>query len=324
MSFATESAGVPRHCALSIDDFAHFEHRYQLAHHFPDRDRRHPSKTQLVVEGRITEVQPLPGCQLVSSDLGIHQTYETHALDSAPRHLSVIVLLDGQAELALGGHHCHLGPGQGAMLTYSTRQHLSARHASQPRVRAVNITVLAEALDLDARLAPFRALMARGSGCRPISLTQGLLRSLDEWMNMPRGDDGETLLLEGLALQMLSQALRTPVAPQPDASSLTPRDHDLLARVRQHLETHPEAPHSLAALARLACMSPSALRDKYRRYYGRSIFDHLREHRLQLAMRLLREGLKVQEVAFRVGYRHSTNFATAFRHYHGVVPSEIR
>ncbi|WP_251978757.1 helix-turn-helix transcriptional regulator [Salinicola avicenniae] len=323
MSLATEPAGVSRHCALGIDDFTRFEHRYHLAHHFPERDRNPASMQQLVVEGRITEGQPLPGCHFVSSDLDIHQTYETHALDSAPPHLSIIVLLEGQAELKLGEHQCQLGAGQGALIAYAHRQRLSARHAARQRIRAVNITLMAEALGSDARLAPFRALMARRSECRRLSLTPGLMRSLDEWVETAHGSIGDSLMMEGLALQALSQATRQPVTA-PHAISTRSRDHEFLERVRHHLEVTPEMPHTLAELAKLACMSQSALRDKYRRHYGRSIFDHLREYRLQLALRLLQEGYKVQEVAFRVGYRHPTNFATAFRQHHGISPSAIR
>ncbi|WP_207233584.1 helix-turn-helix transcriptional regulator [Salinicola tamaricis] len=283
-----------------------------------------------MVEGRIAECQPWPGCQWVSSDIGIAQTYESHALPGAPAHLSIIVVLEGEAELALGVERCRLLAGQSALLDYDVPDDnvpndtpppsLSARHVAQPRVRAINLTLLKapqpQASHLSSHssppISPWLERLALGHGCRRLSLSDALLRSLEESLQWPAGAPGTELMTEGLALQMLGQALQhgggadsgEHRAPEP-AGALSPRDRTLLARVHAELERHPGRAHSLDALARIACMSPSALRRKYRCHYGRSLFDQLREFRLRLAHRLLREGLPVQEAA-----RHA---ATAMR-----------
>ncbi|WP_353981530.1 AraC family transcriptional regulator [Salinicola endophyticus] len=338
------AAGVAPHRALSVDDFAHFERRYHLAHRFPDFEAGRPGGSRCVVEGRIAECQPWPGCQWVSSDIGIAQTYESHALPGAPPHLSIIVVLEGEAELALGGERCRLLAGQSALLDYDVPDDpmredtvpdatppppLSARHVAQPRVRAINLTLLKT--PQAPHLSPWLARLALGNGCRRLSLSDALLRSLEESLHWPAGAPGTELMTEGLALQMLGQALQHGAGMDSGehraaeaAGALNPRDRALLARVHAELERYPGRAHSLDALARLACMSPSALRRKYRCRYGRSLFDQLREFRLRLAHRLLREGLPVQEAARHAGYRHATNFATAFRQFHGVSPSEVR
>ncbi len=343
------TAGVAPYRALSVDDFAHFERRYHLAHRFPDFEAGRPGGSRCVVEGRIAECQPWPGCQWVSSDIGIAQTYESHALPGAPAHLSIIVVLEGEAELALGVERCRLLAGQSALLDYDVPDDnvpndtpppsLSARHVAQPRVRAINLTLLKapqpQASHLSSHssppISPWLERLALGHGCRRLSLSDALLRSLEESLQWPAGAPGTELMTEGLALQMLGQALQhgggadsgEHRAPEP-AGALSPRDRTLLARVHAELERHPGRAHSLDALARIACMSPSALRRKYRCHYGRSLFDQLREFRLRLAHRLLREGLPVQEAARHAGYRHATNFATAFRQFHGVAPREVR
>ncbi|WP_110690064.1 helix-turn-helix domain-containing protein [Salinicola endophyticus] len=340
--------------ALSVDDFAHFERRYHIAHRFPDFETGRPGGSRCVVEGRIAEAQPWPGCQWVSSDIGIAQTYESHALPGAPAHLSIIVVLEGEAELAMGGERCRLLAGQSALLDYDVPDDtlpdytvpdallpspLSARHVAQPRVRAINLTLLkAPQAQASYRsphasppLSPWLERLALGHGCRRLSLSDALLRSLEESLQWPAGAPGTELMTQGLALQMLGQALQQSGggysvehgAVEP-ADALSARDRALLARVHAELERHPGRAHSLDALARLACMSPSALRRKYRCRYGRSLFAQLREFRLRLAHRLLREGLPVQEAARCAGYRHATNFATAFRQFHGVAPREVR
>ena len=52
------------------------------------------------------------------------------------------------------------------------------------------------------------------------------------------------------------------------------------------------------------------------------MFSWLRE-RLEVARQHLAQGWSVQQAAHFVGYRHATNFATAFRERYGVAPSEL-
>jgi AraC-like DNA-binding protein len=70
-------------------------------------------------------------------------------------------------------------------------------------------------------------------------------------------------------------------------------------------------------------MSPSTLRAKFRAAYQCSVFSWLRERRLEVAREQLARGCSVQQAAHCVGYRHATNFATAFRERYGVAPSEL-
>ncbi|RUA22587.1 AraC family transcriptional regulator [Billgrantia gudaonensis] len=67
-------------------------------------------------------------------------------------------------------------------------------------------------------------------------------------------------------------------------------------------------------------MSPSTLRDKFRRACS-IVFGYLQECRLSKARQLPRRGYSVQQTAHLCGYRHATNFATAFRRRFGYPPS---
>ncbi|WP_136069353.1 helix-turn-helix transcriptional regulator [Modicisalibacter radicis] len=323
-------ASAPRR--LTVADFTAYERRYHLSHRFPALAGGRPPGEQTVAEGRVDEYQPWQGFQLVGSDLAVHQTYETHARNDAPGHVSIIVLLEGCAEFSLdsmrGPERYRLHAGQGLLLTYERGQTLSARHIAQRRVRAVNLTIMQRALASDPRLTALARPCPdeNPGGLWPLVVPVGLSQSLDDWLTAPPDTASSALLAEGLALQMLALGVthHRPRAAPWQPAPLGERDRQLLARVHAHLEAHPGEAHSLAALARLACMSPSALRDKYRRAYGRSVFEHLREYRLTLAHRQLRAGHSVQQVAAQLGYRHATNFATAFRQRYGIAPSELR
>ncbi|MEP1582208.1 MAG: helix-turn-helix domain-containing protein [Marinobacter sp.] len=49
----------------------------------------------------------------------------------------------------------------------------------------------------------------------------------------------------------------------------------------------------------------------------------MRKCRLNLAWHYLEQGYSVQQAAHRSGYRHATNFATAFRRQFGVSPKTV-
>ncbi|SFH81855.1 helix-turn-helix transcriptional regulator [Modicisalibacter xianhensis] len=316
---------------LTVADFTTYEHRYHLTHRFPSLPKRHcPQGGCMVAEGHIGECQPWRDLQLVGSDLNVYHTYETHAREDAPGHVSIIVILEGCAELRLGDRHCSLTPGNGVLLAYAGAQRLSARHIAGQRVRAVNLTVLEQALEQDQRLVSLSPLLQAKDGLWSLAIPNGLCQSLAEWLASQAQGAAALLQAEGLALQLLSLALATqdttrPPPPSRHAESpiASPRHRRLLERVRHYLDAQPGDAHTLRSLAEMACMSPSSLREKFRQTYGQPIFDYLRERRLALAYQLLREGESVQQVATQVGYRHATNFATAFRQRYGVAPRDV-
>lgn len=108
-----------------------------------------------------------------------------------------------------------------------------------------------------------------------------------------------------------------------ERTTLTGRDFRLLERVRQRIAQAPGEAYRLQDLASLACMSQSTLRAKFHAAYDCSVFAWLRECRLALAREQLSRGWTVQQAAHAVGYRHATNFATAFRRRYGVPPSQL-
>ncbi|MFC6330980.1 helix-turn-helix domain-containing protein, partial [Alloalcanivorax gelatiniphagus] len=152
------------------------------------------------------------------------------------------------------------------------------------------------------------------------------LRALAESLFQPRWDGAlGRLWQEGVALQMLAHALSADDQTRPAPARLSERDRRALERVRDALHQQPEQDHSLDALARLACMSSSTLRRKFQYAYGQSVFNYLRDRRLERASHgLRREGWSVEQAAERAGYRHANNFAAAFKRRFGTVPSRWR
>lgn len=112
-----------------------------------------------------------------------------------------------------------------------------------------------------------------------------------------------------------------------DAGSADPRRHDRirLQRAREWIASHLHQPLTVAAIARAAGASPSALQRLFQRVEGQSLFEHVRRLRLEQARLALRSGaLSVQEAGAQAGYTSAANFATAFRRQFGCAPREVR
>jgi AraC-like DNA-binding protein len=91
------------------------------------------------------------------------------------------------------------------------------------------------------------------------------------------------------------------------------------------IHRHPEQPWTVASLAEQVAMSRSAFSAEFTSVAGKPPMRYLREHRMQLASRLLqdrRRGLK--EVAARVGYESIAAFSAAFKRWSGEAPATYR
>jgi len=83
-------------------------------------------------------------------------------------------------------------------------------------------------------------------------------------------------------------------------------------------------PPTLAALAADVGMSERRLNAGFKALFGTTVFETLRNERLEHARLVLeREALPLKLVAQRVGYRHVSNFINAFAARYGTPPRQF-
>jgi PAS domain S-box-containing protein len=98
-----------------------------------------------------------------------------------------------------------------------------------------------------------------------------------------------------------------------------------IARVVAHVRARLAEPLRVAALARLAGWSPYQLDQRFRRWFGLSVADHVQKTRIDTAMRLLEESDRgVYEIALEVGYGDASAFTRQFRRTVGSSPLAFR
>lgn len=275
-----------------------------------------------VAHGSVHDVSLSPSLHLTLSDLQVERSYWSTSRQSVPWFISVVV--EGHITAKVGSECFALTAGDGLCAHFSPQHSLTVYQPAQARLRTVNLAVLAtEPHGLP--LSPAAPLLHRWR------LPEALLLALRANIDQPTSACRQPLVWQGLALQLLGHGLPADplslLAARPTSyhceTRLTPRDRDCLAKLHQQIADQPMKNYCLDGLARDVAMSPSSLRQKFRAYYGYSLFEHLRQCRLTQAYHDLQRGYSVQQAAHASGYRHATNFATAFKRAFGMAPHDV-
>jgi AraC-like DNA-binding protein len=94
-----------------------------------------------------------------------------------------------------------------------------------------------------------------------------------------------------------------------------------VTKVIEYVRGHLAEPLSVADLAELACLSPSAFAHLFRDVSGMSPYQFIKSVRLDRARELLVSGeLNVSEVARSVGYSSLSHFINEFKRHFGITP----
>lgn len=132
------------------------------------------------------------------------------------------------------------------------------------------------------------------------------------------------LFLEGVVLQLLAiQAAAGGETQLKEAVPLSGNDRAALEAAREMLLADMSAPQTLGAIAAAVGLGEKQLNAGFKALYGATVFETLRNERLEHARIVLEsEDVPIKDVAFRVGYRHVTNFITAFTARYGAPPRQ--
>ncbi|WP_355660390.1 helix-turn-helix domain-containing protein [Halomonas salifodinae] len=299
----------------TVADFLGYGRRYQIDYRFPAAPSQPERAARLpIAQGRVEEVALPPGAELVLSDLEVVQPYASRSRGQAA--LLIVAVMEGRVRLGLAGRERWLTTGEAYTLRLDGREILAAHQPDGQRLRTLSLALSEAALGQWCDSLPAAAPYAW-------SLPNALALTLEQGYRSDLAGQSRRLFLQGLALQLLAQGLTPPAQERLPATATATTPARRLEAVRRLLEEHPEREHDLAALASLAAMSPSTLARRFRAAYGCSPIDYLRRRRLARARELLLGGHSVQQAAHLSGYRHASNFITAFRRAYGVSPGSL-
>lgn len=154
---------------------------------------------------------------------------------------------------------------------------------------------------------------------------RGPFQQLLEELAAPR--PGTRVLAEILMKQCLIALLRrqTEVARDSYAPWIAAANHPQLGRVIAVITDRPEVDYTLQSLADIAGMSRATFAEQFKKVFGRTPMDFIKEVRLRRAARFLAAtDLPVKSIASRVGFDSRSYFSRAFKAYTGIDPVGFR
>lgn len=159
-----------------------------------------------------------------------------------------------------------------------------------------------------------------GSPADPADLTRPMV--VDCMLRLYRefrlNDEASSLAIEGLTCELLAHFSRPPVHREEGRPSWLQRAYEMIA-------DEPSKHHSLTSLAYECAVHPSHLAREFRRAYGCSVGDHLRDTRLRVALALLRSSdLPLEEIARRTGFHDASHLSRTVRRLTGTTPGKFR
>lgn len=129
--------------------------------------------------------------------------------------------------------------------------------------------------------------------------------------------------LELLALQcaQLEERENQPVR----SAKLFPEDIRKVHLAREILLQDLQRPPSMSVLARQSGLNTFKLKAGFKHVFGNSVFGYLKDHRLEQARNMIREGDRtVTAVAYETGYSTLQHFSNEFKKKYGLSPKEVK
>lgn len=160
-----------------------------------------------------------------------------------------------------------------------------------------------------------------GSLRRPFVLRDGAFAGLAELLRreMSVPDAASALVMEGLVLLATSKVLHG----RPLEEKCAPR---WIAAVRERVEAEYAAPPTLAELGRMVQRDAAYVAATFKRVYGDSVGNFLRQQRLWQARRCMdaEPGRSLSDIALHCGFADQSHFTRHFRRLFGLTPGEFR
>lgn len=133
------------------------------------------------------------------------------------------------------------------------------------------------------------------------------------------------LYLQARSFELLARQFAV-LGDCPDRISLNGPETARIRDARQRLLADLANPPDLFALACSVGMTPKRLNRGFRELFGVTVFEHLRDMRLDAARQALEDEpeLPLKQLAWRLGYTETNSFISAFRRRFGVSPGAFR
>lgn len=259
--------------------------------------------------------------------------------DIWPKFL-LMIILQGAQHFLIDGVDFRLDAGYGEtcaplvfMLNVARASKLKFLNESHVPLRKVMISAPLPWLRrvIEAQSCGMPALRKFFSGhlsCFSYEPGRHILQSAEQIMHPPNMLEGElhTMYRQAQALDIMWQsclALVAEKAADNQSPSLMSLRH--CERIRDYIIENLDKELTIENIASEASSSPSTVQRHFKEHFGVTVFDFIRQKRLEMARSALEtEGIPISRAAYIAGYNSLSSFTTAFRKTYGMTPKQVR
>lgn len=238
--------------------------------------------------------------------------------------------LKGNVVFHFGPHYqIPLGAGK-SFLIYNPLQDLPVRIALEQNTQLVGLMVTVSELHQLLMEQPELSFLSgeriNQKFYKESEIGPNLRVVLEQIISAQPGSTAKNLYFKGKALELLSFYFQREEKKSEVACPFLD-DEQNVVRIRQArriLLDRMTEPPALKDLAREVGLNEYRLKAGFKNIYGKSPYHYLTDHRMDQARKLMQEeGLKVNEVAFAVGYNNPSHFIAAFKKRFGITPKKF-
>lgn len=299
-----------------------------------------PASQQAALRGYVGLVELRPGLFLHYTDM--ESLHDMTAQVVLTERVVVVLALQGRTDASFGendvcieprGRGAAEGMAEGVMVSLAEPVLFTRRTRRGTRERKVVISVTPDWLATSglSGLCEHRPLLEFSRSHLATVRWHPSRKSValaEQILNPPRHAPFlQRLYLEGRTLDILTEAFSCLLGQhrERDATELRPRDDRRMRELREFLDSRSDHDLSLDALAAHIGTNPNTLQRNFRAAFGMTVFEYLRERRLQKAREALeQDGVTVARAAEIAGYTSAANFSTAYRRRFGLTPRQSK
>ena len=279
--------------------------------------------------GDITLYQVFPGIELVYNDM--HMAYCNRQQQPASAVMEINYCKEGRSECLFGeNQYCYMAAGDLSFCSLQEQAHQSEFPTAHYHGITVTIDFSAVTEEmkkiltlLSVDLDRIKAL-AQMQDFTLIRANQTVEHIFSELYRVPDNIRHGYIRVKMLELLLVLTELQ-PEQERDKRAHFTGVQIETVKQIHHFLVEHYAEHYTIDTLAEQFDMSPTVMKKCFRGIYGESIYAYMKQYRLQVAERLLKESsLTVGEIAAQIGYLNQNKFTSAFCAAYGVPPTEYR
>lgn len=186
-----------------------------------------------------------------------------------------------------------------------------------------SLMTICSILDMELDIGTVRKKMASRNGCMALLDTPWVQALFQELQRLPEAARERYCVLKSVELLYLlcSQAPAWDGAVPGPGRPVPPS----ISEVKAYIQAHLSEKLTIGLLCKQFSLSPTSLKEGFRRAYGTPIHAFLIRQRLKRARELLcTTPMPVQQAALAVGYESMSQFNAAFKRQYGTTPGKYR